>query len=52
MRARQVLASGGIAAVRKLVDQGLLPALVLAAIGTRSGNQQPSDRSSVVGDAL
>ena len=52
MMTRQALASGGIAAVRKLVDQGLLPALVLGAIGSRAGNQQPSDRSPVVGGAL
>ena len=32
VRARQALASDGIAAVRKLVDQELLPVLVLAAI--------------------
>ena len=52
MGARQVLASGGIAAVRKLVDQGLLPALVLGAIAIRGESRQESDRSAVVDGAL
>jgi len=52
MRARQALASGDIAAVQKLVGQGLLQTLVLAAIGNRGGNQQQAGRSPVLGGAL
>ena len=52
MRARQALASGDIAAVQKLVAQGLLQTLVLAAIGNRGGNQQQAGRSPVLGGAL
>jgi len=45
MRTRQALAEGGIPLVRKLVDQGLLPAVVLGAIGSYASAQRQSPQS-------
>lgn len=42
MTTRNALAEGGIARVRELVDQGILPVVALAVIGTAAVNQQQS----------
>jgi hypothetical protein len=44
MTTRNALAEGGIARVRELVDQGILPVVALAVIGTAAVTQQRSRR--------
>jgi hypothetical protein len=44
MTTRQALAEGGIGRVRELVNQGILPVVALAAIGTAAVTQQQSRR--------
>lgn len=46
IQTRQALAEGGVARVRELVDQGILPAVVLGLFGGLGGVQLRSERSS------
>jgi hypothetical protein len=52
MTTRQALAEGGIGRVRELVNQGILPVVALAAIGTAAVTQQQSRRDGGKNDGV